>query len=480
MVTFDLSRASIKRSIVEINTFLDSSLDSSICKINQDSLFDFYLESSTKINLTIIYHKYLYYFLSNSLSFQILVELFNNKSLSLNKLSSVLFISNNRCYKLIVQLNKALAFYQLTIQINDNLIEVNGDEQNIRFMYWYLLFHGTQNLNWPLSYVPHNLIKNTFSLYRDRYLLNKPLSTQSSVDFYLAILYVRLNKGNYQPFFKTLSSSILQSLLDVHDITYALKHFPINIPTINNNELEHNERKSFNLIMRFLDSEIDTMEEKIKIGNTFLKKNHPVTIFYKKLNTAFINNYLKKDVENILPLFMYYTVLYHEFSYNYSYSQDDIIKMNPLNHNNLIYETSNFSIDLKNYIYTFVEAYPAFTFSLPKTTLQIIGVLHYSLYISYYKDYLSVFVQYSKTPIGNSFIKGKLRHVFNDESLIFTSCIEHADIIISDSIEYEKKEGNTFFLEDIYNVSLWKELYIFIQELLFELYLYKMCFDLLI
>lgn len=168
---------------------------------------------------------------------------------------------------------------------------------------------------------------------------------------------------------------------------------------------------------------------------------------------------------------MYYTVLYHEFSYNYSYSQDDIIKMNPLNHNNLIYETSNFSIDLKNYIYTFVEAYPAFTFSLPKTTLQIIGVLHYSLYISYYKDYLSVFVQYSKTPIGNSFIKGTLRHVFNDESLIFTSCIEHADIIISDSIEYEKKEGNTFFLEDIYNVSLWKELYIFIQELLFELYL---------
>ncbi len=470
MVTFNVSRASIKRSIIEINIFLDSSPDLSLCNIIQDKLFNFSLETSSEQNLTLIYHSYLDELLGNSLSFQIMIVLLNNASISLTKLSSLLYVSNNHCYKIIDQLNDYLKFYNISIIIQNSTVEIKGEEQNIRFMYWNFLFHGWHNIIWPLKQSTHNLIKNSFSIYREKYLLNKPLSTQVSVDFYFAILYERFNKGHYQPIFMTLSTSIIQTFLDIHDITSTLNYFPVNTPTIKNQEIELNERKSFNLIMRVIDSEIDSNCHKIEIGKKLLELNNPVTLFHKKLNTAFISTYFKKDIENLLPLFMYYTILYHQFSYTYSYSQSDILNKNPLNNGKLIHMSSSFSLTMTNFIRTFIETYPTASFSLSKPAIEMIGLLHYSLYISHFKDSLSVFVHYSKTPIGNDFIKGKLRHIFSEKSLIFTSNSEDADIIISDSIENAKETSHNFFLEDIYNVSLWKELYSFIQNLLFELY----------
>ncbi|MFS7401471.1 helix-turn-helix domain-containing protein [Carnobacterium maltaromaticum] len=470
MITFNLSRASIKRSIIEINIFLDSSPDLSLCNIIQDQLFNFSLETSSEQNLTTIYHRYLDYLLCSSLSFQIMIIILNNTSISVNKLSSLLYVSNNHCYKIIDKLNKYLKFYQLTILIQNNRVEIEGEEHNIRFMYWNLLFSGWHNINWPLKRSTHTLIKNSFSIYRKKYLLNKPLSTKVSTDFYLAILYERLNKGHYQTIFKTLSTSIIQAFSDVNDITSALNNFPMNTPTIKNKEIELNERKAFNLIMRVIDSEIDSSDNKIDIGKKLLKLNNPVTLFHKKLNTDFISIYFKKDVENLLPIFMYYTVLYHQFSFTYSYSQTDVINKNPLNNGKLIHMTSDFSLTITNFIRIHAETYPTFSFSLSQATLEILGLLHYSLYISYFKDSLSIFVHYSKSPIGKDFIKGKLRHIFNEKSLTFTSDSEQADIIISDSIEAYKATSHTFFLEDIYNVTLWKELYAFIQSLLFELY----------
>lgn len=470
METFNISRASIKRCIIDINTFLDSSSDLNLCNIIQDKLFNFTLETPKNQHLLTIYHSYRHYLLSSSLSFQLVIVLLTNTSISMSNLSSLLFMSTNHCYKIIDQVNEYLKFYKLKISIKRNIIEINGEEQNIRFMYWNLLFHGLHSLDWPFQQSSHAFIKNCFSKYRNKYLSHKPFSTKISVDFYLAILYERLNKGNYQSIFMALSNSILQTFIDNHDITSTLKYFPSDTPTIKNHDIELNERKAFNLIMRILDSEIDSIDTKIEIGKKLLELDNPIAIFHKKLNTSFISVFFKKDLEDLLPTFMYYTILYHQFSYTYSYSQEDVLNTNPLNNDNLIHKTSSFSVTITQFTRKFTESYPALSFSLSQNAIEMIGLLHYSLYISYFKDSLSIFVQYSKSPIGNEFIKGKLRHIFNESSLIFTSDSEHADLIISDSVENSKATSHTFFLEDIYNVSLWKELYGCIQNLLFELY----------
>lgn len=467
--TFDLSRASIKRNISEINTFFSSTLETSSCNINQDNLFNFSLETPSELNVTHLYYKYLNYLLNDSLQFQIVHYFFNKSSLSLSKLSSGLYISDNLAYKTIVQLNESLTYFKLSITIKNNILQLNGKEKNIRLMFWIILVTGSLNSKWPFMHYSHEFIKDSFSLFRKNHLIDKSLSTQIKVDFYLTILLERLSKGHYQSLFPKMSDIVIQALLDVNDITQSLKYFPTNVPTIKNKTIENNERKSFNFIMRFIDPTMDSEENKINIGKKFLELDTPLTKFHKDLNTSFISTYFNKNKDTLLPVFMYYTVLYHEFSYHYSYSQEDLINVNPLNENQLIFKKSNFS----NSLVTFVRSFSKnknLSFELSDTSLQIIGLLHYSLYVSFFKDSLSVYIQYSRTPIGNDFIKGKLQHIFSEETLTFTTNSTQADIIISDILEYENSQAEVFFIEDIYNIKLWKELYSFIQDLLFELY----------
>lgn len=470
MGRFDLSRASINRHIKDINMLLISNPSTISYKINQDQLFNYYIESTNEMDITYLFFTFQNYLIKKSLQFQTILYIYNSSSVTISNLSSYLFVTKNSCYRIIAQLNQSLSPFKVTVSTKNDRVSFEGSEKSLRFMYWYIFVITCQSLEWPFQHTSLDFIHSSYSGYREKFLPSKSLSTTIRVDFFLAIQYARISKGQYVQDFGPISTSIIQTFMDVNDITEHIMHFPIGTKIIKHAHNELAERQLFNLFIRVIDPKIGELSKKKEIGRRLMTLDNPVTKFHVKLNTAFINRYFKKNKEDMLPIFMYHTVLYHTSSFHHSYSQDDVINSDLLNNDELIYNKSEFSKSIVNFIETFMNTTPCDTFSLSVPAVKLIGVLHYSLFTSYYKDSIYIYIQYSKTPIGSTFIKGKLCQIFNEDSLLFTSNIEEADIIISDTIEYQQNNATKFFIDDIYSTKNWKDLYLVITEHLIQLY----------
>lgn len=57
--------------------------------------------------------------------------------------------------------------------------------------------------------------------------------------------------------------------------------------------------------------------------------------------------------------------------------------------------------------------------------------------------------------------------MFGTDNITFTLNILNADIIISDCYEGNVPQNNCFYIEELYDLGIWKNLFDFIQKYLF-------------
>lgn len=77
---------------------------------------------------------------------------------------------------------------------------------------------------------------------------------------------------------------------------------------------------------------------------------------------------------------------------------------------------------------------------------------------------LKVYTHYAQNVLGNLLVKKKIEQMFNEKTVMITSDVYEADLIISDCVEYEKINTDYFFLYDLSSEAIWENVYEFIQE----------------
>ena len=466
---FKLSKTTIRRHIADLNSLLKGNGKTSYFQINQTDSSHYYLTPLTQEKFAHLSFKLQSHYLNISPQFQLLALFFSSHSLTIYQICEALIISENYCYKLIKQLKAILKTVSISINksVENQSFSLHGSESTIRFMYIWLFLPSYQNISWPFSHLTQDSVRFAYSKADTGPLEHSTRSAKTRIEFILAIIdkRVRHNQLN-EPFDETLYS-IVQIFMKQHDVSKNIPHFPATFPLAVGSEKEVNEREHFNLIIRTINSSIDTQQDKLNIGEQFTLLNNPITNFYSGFIPAFFKKYNIKKSNDSLFEFMYYTVFTHSYSI---YSHFNPMMMTQLNHLDseiqiITDNTQTFKNDLD-------DAFS--TYSMPPDlitdlTTELVSSVLVTLSQIHKEKVLYLYVQYSRDIVGGAFIQSEIHHFFSAKSIKFVSSIHDADIIISDSNELSATSEFHFF-EDTTRNSSWINLFSFLQRKLYELY----------
>lgn len=462
--TFHLSKSSIKRYLSDLNSLLASDSDTRNFQIKQNESFSYYLAGSNDedININYLYFKIQLIFFNNSAIFQLFTILFNSEPITLIEVCKEISISENYCYRLVKKLNNIIKPYSMSISTKHNALRLLGRESDIRIVYFVIFTSIYQNLEWPFITISQKKAHTLSSFYNlNSYQMT---SITSRIDFLLAILENRIHKTNYIQPMPACIDELTQVFVDCHDLTAELAYFPTNYPLIKNSTTEKNERLFFNLFVRIIDSSIDSDLVKITIGEKLAHLKHPLTDYYLALNQQFLKTFNLSNSKKLLYEFMYYTILHHVYSLYTCLDYQQIIQTNNFDYSSNIPEQINLF-------------YTAFWDNSNVPNKFFTNYLHVciqsiltSLFYIHKKNYLKIYIQYTKSSLGKTLIESQIKNFFNPESIQIIQKLDEADIVISDSNEKKINEIAYFFFTNINNNHSWSKLLAFIQQELFNLY----------
>lgn len=467
--TFHLSKTTVRRYIADLNSLLQEDPRTQQSKIHQIDSSNYYLTPLTQENLAYFTFKLQSYFLDFSSKFQLLALFFSSHSLTIHQICDALIISENYCYKLIKQLRSILHSISISIEKSgkQQTFSLKGSESTIRFMYISLFIPAFQSARWPFSHISQNSLRSTHSKITIEPLEHSSFSAKIRVEFLLAIIDKRVRNNQFITPFDEPLRSIVHVFINQHDVTKDISRFPFTFPLSFDSKKEENEREHFNFFIRTIHSSIDTKQDKLSIGRQFSLLDNPITNFYTLYIPTFLVKYKIKEENDIFFEFMYYAVFYHSYSL---YSQLNPLSMIQLNHRSSeIQIIKSHTQTLKNDLDQAFSTY----FISPKTTSYFTTELVSSLFVTlsqiHKERVLHLYVQYSRDAIGSTFIQSEIHHFFSAKSIKFVSTIHKADIIISDSAEFNTAV-EFYFFEDTTRNSSWINLFSFLQKKLYELY----------
>lgn len=477
----------MQNNLKTISIVLDSSITSTkrlILDLNNDLILYFSKDIYVEINLTSVslINSADYYssidlveilnmsYLKESIPFQILLLLFNDKDISINKITDTLYISRSFFYKTIDMLINPMKGWHIEFNLasKPNSAKLLAKQEHFRSFYSSFFWITFKQMDWPFESKEQALIRSYISDPNFSFLSPSKLRR---IEIYLAITnkmikekqFIKLSKDNKR---------LLQCVSVEHDLSTPIDAlFKDQYSSYLLTDIE-NEKYYFNYIIRLLSPNIDNSSQVQQIGNNFFHCNNPTTIFSKKFLNFIINEFHLDTNQNVFKEMLYYVVFYFFTFIKSNIDFLSFMRVSPpiekFSIDNL--ENKELSNSIKSSVDTFFQKNPLTDLSKDANPKDVFYNLVYFIVVSLQKKKLLVYVQCLKNMHSESFLINKLTAVFGNEIFKITYTIDDADIIITDSNDnYNHKNQQIYYFEFTHDLNTWEQLISFLQKKLLKL-----------
>nr|WP_256924790.1 helix-turn-helix domain-containing protein [Enterococcus sp. 4G2_DIV0659] len=393
-------------------------------------------------------------YFEESLLFKIILELLLNHYDSVEDLAEKLYVSPPHLYKNITIINEELKIFPLKIIFHPTT-NFQGKEKFIRMFNFYFFWSVYRGIAWPYNF--QNM--KHFSASVDFATLKKNYSDSviKRLEFMVGLFMVRQSAHPIR--LPKKIKELSKSFATTNDVSKLVEPFLSS----------EDEILFFNLIARCYISEIDTLQDKIRLYDSFprdlplIKACDLLTNEYEK--KFYPNSSIEKKQKAII---FYYLLIGLIQSTYFSMSPVQFFRasFNKEKSNQLSIKENR---EINAFYETFRKEHP--DFPVPISADFGLRVLLTVLTETFSPPSLSVYIQYSKNNIGTVYIENKLMTIFNPKTIRFTECLEDADLVIIDCFEprEERTKQKVFYISDVYDEQTWYELFSCIQMILFKL-----------
>ncbi|OTP25225.1 helix-turn-helix domain-containing protein [Enterococcus mundtii] len=391
--------------------------------------------------------------LKRNMMFNYTVLLLTRTSLDKNTIINELFISTSYLNKITQNLNELFSAFDFTITITKGIYSLKGNEMNIRLFSYVFLQDSFQDIEWPfcdislesiLKNIPEEILTNS---HKRSNIKNRSLC------ILYAILQIRVKNQNYVT---PPKDRLIQTLFTiVHEILGIASIFQQNIFGPLERNVEKTEIQYFNFLARIFISDIIQTQDKIDLGKTFVKENHPYCTLSRdilSLNAILIDDSTSEEERY---LFNYYLTLFNTFYFLVG----DVLDC----FTDLFIPSWSFQSHVKNEYMSIIEMNLS-SLTLNEKHKNYLSNQLYTLLTSEMKSEVNIYLYLSKDFTASFFIENQLRHLFNEKQIMITDNYSLSDIVITDTLERSTANKKIFYLESLDNETRWKELLFLIQE----------------
>lgn len=455
-----LSRIKLKRLVSEINEDFFELFGNEKNMIIQDEKYVYFVKTECTINE--LFHKLKLYYFKDSVHFEILYLLISNSDdWSVFDLSQEFIISTSYLYQVIREINEILEDFSLELTRPDGVnFQLVGLEKNIRlftFLFLSTLYLGVES--------PFEIERKKLHDFID--LL--PISSSEKEQAYY--LYMISTQRMSQGYFLEDFPEDVRELLSYFHLPKDLGEFETSMlePYAKNQEILERERYFIHLLMRVIVRTDENRAAKMMMGKQLMLVDNGIAKYCRKLFMELIEQFDITISEEYFYEALYYLVLMHLFLYIFPVDLEEILS---LNYDVTPIEEIRQNIRLEKIIdfykqffaQEFIEKNEQLYRNYEEAHILYVCKQLYILLNFFIPKQLKVYTHYAQNMLGNLLVKKKIEQMFNEKTVMITSDVYEADLIISDCVEYEKINTDYFFLYDLSSEAIWENVYEFIQE----------------
>lgn len=362
-------------------------------------------------------------YLEETNEFNILHLFLKKPTLSLVYISNNLFVSHSYARRVIKKLNTFLHPFHFQIIEKNGVFELKGNELSI-CLFLYVIMNDTYNtVPWP--YKTNDLYKN--------------INFHQSLDIVLTILSSR---KKYFPLITPLSKKshwIISNMKDTHNFIPNLKRQNIAFQNILSGILIE---EYFIFFTHICAPQVIPKEIKIALGKSFLQAPTDIS-FSKNLSHKIIEKFhLDYEGDKHYLLIYYLTVL--ECFY-------DIMQETTILFEDLIFPPLYYSLSLEKLqskkLMQFLNNHfleESRTDLLQNQILKqyFCGLIYTILQIEK-PPKINIYISLTKDLTARDLVQTRLETIYNSNTVFFVSCTKQADLIVTDSLNFDQKKKNT-------------------------------------
>ena len=384
-------------------------------------------------------------------SFNLLILLATQVSISKSEILQQLFITEAYLQKLTQQLNLYLQTYRIQIVQNKGHYALEGDEQLIRVFSYILIHDSYQSLEWPFKKITLDSIQAEISPMLFKLFPTFSQSKKRQLSILYAIFMVRCQANQFSSLPKDPNiTKIMQLLKENYDASALVQMEKIQVPS---EAIKQNEQLFFNLFARLFLSDTITKEQKIVVATRFYHENHPFCQTARSIFDYVVGEQTLS--EETKYLYVYFIVLVHTW---YQYMGDTFTAFI-----DLFLPSSQFLVQQSAPDIEKLTGIIGPLLNNPKETLYM-SQLIYSLLLSNASPKLNIYLQLTKNYTAIFLVKNRLSALFNEQNIVITQNYAEADFIITDTFEPSNEQKTFFYLDAIRNTDRWNELTAAIQQ----------------
>lgn len=451
------SKSTIYRYIKQLNEDLSLLFTKTPIQIQQKNT-TFYVVLPDLLNIAFVLDKVRLSYIYISSEILIFAAAANKNHASLESLAQSINLSPSYTYKSLNTINQQLSYFRVKIAFGDfsRKSNVYGAEADIRFFLFYMYWNTNKGIVWPFNKSPDYFKQ-----------LPLPINTILAPSQHTRLRYHQ-NITYWRSLYLQEKISITEEFLSYLIILETENPTTFTIDFNNTLTLEElkNEQVYFGFLSRFFISDIDTKKTKQKTAQRLINSQLALT---KSCTDLLELIQVKYDlVMNSEEYLLYYynlmiALLYvHYINVDYHSTLENEDRLTFLDNDGQNFSKIEKEIDNLIVQFSITDSF------LKKITNK--GLVTYMTNLLYCIidsarniEPLYIFCQYSKNFYIGDKIKKYLLTTLGTRVIHFTSDIQQANLVISDSYEGDISNQDFFFFDDPFNSATWEALSLFVS-----------------
>ncbi|WP_314062730.1 helix-turn-helix domain-containing protein [uncultured Vagococcus sp.] len=414
----------------------------------------FFLKTKEGVSQAMTTNKLYYSYLVNSIEYQIFRGIIFENQLNILSLCAQINISQSYCYSKIKKINDYLTPFKLKIISENFLISITGPETHRIFFICQI-----RDMVRNLEHKPKHNPQKQLAILNDRFHLDQidriPLV---HLDVFHSFIDTYEQRKNYL-------ETIIIKRKDIKDIYQVV---------LNENNIfgqsgvlettKDDAIQFYNLFIRSLIPNIDTYEQRVKIGETLyrLKGNvivdHAVQLTNDIIKQVFADVLARYDEQyfELIYLISLYGAYMDIFGIDFKTHIKQSIHMELLGFGP--HQPASLEQKINELVSASSQVYPSWKEETKQDYEQLVTKILYSLVYSYQQPTYNIMIDTFGYLIGEYSIQKQILNYFSNSHINFVDDYSKVDLLITDRFISYGEQTPVFFFSDIHSIPSWEKL----------------------
>ncbi|TFJ42677.1 hypothetical protein CKN73_03800 [Carnobacterium divergens] len=468
LTQLQFSKSTLFRYLKELEEDLASTFDpQSFLLINENNVYAY--KSETQIDKSLIVNRLNLYYVKGSIRFKIILALYKKRYTSVDEVANDLYVSPSYLYRQLKDIYTFLDDFHLKINFKPDIQQSTnfvGSEIHLRFFFVYFYWSVFKGIEWPFKRLPESMYDLYYKNEIDKHFPKENLAPAKAtqIGYLLTITFWRVNSRKEYIQLDNDLTEILTAICEINDISSSIAttwtQLPENIVT--------QEKLFFNFFTRIVVASVDSDEMKADIVKHLLTLDSSIIYYCVSFLDELQLYFNLKMTPQKKMINLYYVILYHLYmryiKVEHAKYLNDPFQLKELN--SPVKLSKSLEASLNKFYSQFIKKNHSFNQS--DSSKQLTFSLSYFIINSIELEPIPVLVHFSNNISGEYLIKNKINTIFGTSNIRFIDDIDQAFLVISDCYEGAIPNENYFYIEEMHNPIIWKGLFDFIQQHLFN------------